>query len=207
MLLLQAMLIDCILGDSDIFLNADSRQGRASWWPRHAKIPKSCQRAGSLALTWRLSGENNVYQFTKIISHFYLYLIATMQLGLAVSVAECHWYFLNFLEGQVFMVVRRLLTHSALNEILHKKYGCLNHWLTMQEVGPDKGHMYNCHVILSNKGEIKAAYRKVHLFDVDVPNGPILMESRSTAPGKEVRHRYLLLTRLARYLTFSTITC
>ena len=56
----------------------------------------------------------------------------------------------------------------------------------MQEVGPDEGHMYNCHVILSNTGEIKAAYRKVHLFDVDVPNGPILMESRSTAPGREV---------------------
>ena len=31
-----------------------------------------------------------------------------------------------------------------------------------------------------------AAYRKVHLFDVDVPNGPILMESRTTAPGHEV---------------------
>lgn len=76
----------------------------------------------------------------------------------------------------------------------------------MQEVGPDKGHMYNCHVILSNEGEIKAAYRKVHLFDVDVPNGPILMESRSTAPGKEVHHQYLLLARLARYLTFATIT-
>ena len=46
--------------------------------------------------------------------------------------------------------------------------------------------MYNCHVIISNTGRIQAAYRKVHLFDVDVPNGPVLMESRSTAPGKEV---------------------
>ena len=63
---------------------------------------------------------------------------------------------------------------------------CLTLTSALQEVGPDEGHMYNCHVILSNKGEIKAAYRKVHLFDVDVPNGPILMESRSTAPGKEV---------------------
>lgn len=27
---------------------------------------------------------------------------------------------------------------------------------------------------------------QIHLFDVDVPNGPVLMESRTTAPGKEV---------------------
>ena len=26
-------------------------------------------------------------------------------------------------------------------------------------------------------------YLQVHLFDVDVPNGPVLMESRTTAPG------------------------
>ena len=28
---------------------------------------------------------------------------------------------------------------------------------------------------------------QVHLFDVDVPNGPVLMESRTTAPGDTVR--------------------
>lgn len=28
---------------------------------------------------------------------------------------------------------------------------------------------------------------QVHLFDVDVPNGPVLMESRYTAPGSQVR--------------------
>lgn len=62
-------------------------------------------------------------------------------------------------------------------------------WLSLggfQEVGPDPSHLYNCHVIVSSEGEIAAAYRKVHLFDVDVPDGPILMESRSTSPGSEV---------------------
>ena len=57
---------------------------------------------------------------------------------------------------------------------------------TVQEVGPDPEHMFNCHVIISSSGKIEAAYRKVHLFDVDVPNGPILMESKRTAPGQEV---------------------
>lgn len=62
-------------------------------------------------------------------------------------------------------------------------------WLSLggfQERGPDPDHLYNCHVIVTAAGEIAAKYRKVHLFNVDVPNGPVLMESRSTAPGNEV---------------------
>lgn len=42
---------------------------------------------------------------------------------------------------------------------------------------------YNAHVIIDSAGSIVAHYRKIHLFDVDVPNGPVLMESRTTAPG------------------------
>ena len=33
-------------------------------------------------------------------------------------------------------------------------------------------------------GATVAEYRKIHLFDVDVPGGATLLESRSTAPGK-----------------------
>lgn len=40
--------------------------------------------------------------------------------------------------------------------------------------------------MLDASGATAAAYRKVHLFDVDVPNGPVLMESRTTAPGDKV---------------------
>ena len=63
-------------------------------------------------------------------------------------------------------------------------------WLSLggfQETGPDPSHLYNCHVIVSAAGDLVARYRKVHLFDVEVQNGPVLMESRSTAPGNEVR--------------------
>ncbi len=48
------------------------------------------------------------------------------------------------------------------------------------------GHLYNTHVVLDDCGRTAAVYRKVHLFDVDVPNGPVLMESRTTAPGDQV---------------------
>ena len=63
-------------------------------------------------------------------------------------------------------------------------------WLSLggfQEKSPtDPDRLCNCHVILDDQGRIRAAYRKVHLFDVEVENGPLLMESRSTAPGTEV---------------------
>ncbi|CAM9992987.1 unnamed protein product [Scytosiphon promiscuus] len=62
---------------------------------------------------------------------------------------------------------------------------------TLKESGqplPDQseGKVFNTHVIISGSGEIKAAYRKIHLFDVDIPGGPVLMESRYTQAGKEI---------------------
>jgi predicted amidohydrolase len=49
--------------------------------------------------------------------------------------------------------------------------------------GDGSARVYNTHVLLDETGADVAAYRKQHLFDVDVPNGPVLMESRYTAPG------------------------
>ena len=64
----------------------------------------------------------------------------------------------------------------------------LNLWLSLggfQERNPSdpSTHLYNCHIIISGEGEIVASYRKIHLFDVDVPGGPVLLESRFTSPG------------------------
>jgi len=47
----------------------------------------------------------------------------------------------------------------------------------------DPDRCYNTSVYLNSRGEIAALYRKIHLFDVSIPNGPQLMESRQTAPG------------------------
>lgn len=38
---------------------------------------------------------------------------------------------------------------------------------------------------LDPDGKITNRYQKVHLFDVEVPNGPILQESKSVEPGKD----------------------
>ena len=62
-------------------------------------------------------------------------------------------------------------------------------WLSLggfQETGPDPDRVYNAHVFVTDEGELASVYRKVHLFDVDVPNGPVLQESSYTAPGGAV---------------------
>lgn len=62
-------------------------------------------------------------------------------------------------------------------------------WISVggfQEQGPDAAHIYNTHVILNSDGGIVVSYRKIHLFDVDVEGGPILLESRFTTPGNRI---------------------
>lgn len=59
-------------------------------------------------------------------------------------------------------------------------------WLSLggfHESGAPGGRVFNSHVVLDASGATRDVYRKVHLFDVDVPDGPILRESSSTAPG------------------------
>lgn len=46
------------------------------------------------------------------------------------------------------------------------------------------GRSYNTCVHLDPAGTISAAYRKIHLFDVDLADGTRLLESRGTAPGE-----------------------
>lgn len=56
----------------------------------------------------------------------------------------------------------------------------------------DKNHIKNDDRVrnmllyINHKGEIIDQYQKLHLFDVDIPNGPILKESESVQPGKHL---------------------
>jgi len=59
-------------------------------------------------------------------------------------------------------------------------------WLSLggfHEAGAPGGRVFNTHVVVDARGATVEAYRKIHLFDVDVPGGAVLLESRSTAPG------------------------
>jgi predicted amidohydrolase len=55
----------------------------------------------------------------------------------------------------------------------------------MPEVSEDPRKPYNASVLFDPRGGVVAAYRKVHLFDVDLPDGTSLKESDATTAGHE----------------------
>ena len=56
----------------------------------------------------------------------------------------------------------------------------------MPERSDDPARPYNTSVLVSDKGELAATYRKVHLFDVSLPDGTSLRESAATSAGSQV---------------------
>ncbi|KAL2526135.1 Nitrilase-like protein 2 [Abeliophyllum distichum] len=64
-----------------------------------------------------------------------------------------------------------------------------NIWLSLggfQEKGPDDAHLCNTHVLIDDAGNIRSTFRKMHLFDVDVPGGAVYKESSFTEAGKDI---------------------
>lgn len=105
-------------------------------------------------------------------------LVSTISGNLASSSAECN-------------DIKRIYLLDGLRTIARES----GLWLSgggMHVAGappdPDSGNqrVYNTHIILDDQGEIKAIYRKTHLFDVSIPGKVQLRESASTAPGSEL---------------------
>ena len=60
-------------------------------------------------------------------------------------------------------------------------------WIIAGSVGaiaPD-GRVANCSVLLNDHGEISARYDKIHMYDVDLPNGEVYRESEAFRPGDD----------------------
>jgi predicted amidohydrolase len=55
----------------------------------------------------------------------------------------------------------------------------------MPERAPEPGHVYNSCVLLGPDGDLRAAYRKIHLFDVAIPDGATYQESKTVTAGKD----------------------
>lgn len=54
---------------------------------------------------------------------------------------------------------------------------------SLAETSDDPGRPYNSSVLISPDGSIAATYRKIHLFDVTVEDGPVDRESDRVSPG------------------------
>ena len=54
------------------------------------------------------------------------------------------------------------------------------------EVAPD-GSSFNTCFHLDPTGSLQSVYHKIHLFDVDLPDGTRMLESRGTTPGEELK--------------------
>ncbi|HEV7554498.1 MAG TPA: carbon-nitrogen hydrolase family protein, partial [Kofleriaceae bacterium] len=50
----------------------------------------------------------------------------------------------------------------------------------------DTKRTYNTLAVIDPAGKLAARYRKIHLFDVDIPGGAVLRESDATAAGDEL---------------------
>ena len=69
----------------------------------------------------------------------------------------------------------------------------------MPEKSPDADKPFNTSALYAPNGAVLARYRKIHLFDVDLPDGTTLKESGACTPGEEtvvseVRGRKLGMT-------------
>lgn len=57
---------------------------------------------------------------------------------------------------------------------------------TEYEVASGEQRVKNVLLYINHRGEVVQSYQKLHLFDVDVPNGPVMKESKSVQPGSKV---------------------
>ena len=66
-----------------------------------------------------------------------------------------------------------------------RELGIWVHAGSFHEAGPDEQRTYNTSLVFSPSGELAASYRKIHLYDVEIPGRVSYRESRSVAPGSE----------------------
>lgn len=86
------------------------------------------------------------------------------------------------LEGDLFTRYRKL----AVQHKVWISYGGFPE-RSKNSVDEENNRGYNCHIIVNDQGEQVITYRKIHLFDVNIPEKSLrLFESETTIPGTQV---------------------
>ncbi|HET6529662.1 MAG TPA: carbon-nitrogen hydrolase family protein [Actinoplanes sp.] len=67
-----------------------------------------------------------------------------------------------------------------------RELGIWVHAGSFHEAGPDDEHTYNTTLVFNPAGERVALYRKIHLYDVEIPGRVSYQESQSVAPGDDI---------------------
>ncbi|HEY5438187.1 MAG TPA: carbon-nitrogen hydrolase family protein [Acidimicrobiales bacterium] len=83
-----------------------------------------------------------------------------------------------------------------------REVGVTLHLGSLLERSPIAGKFFNTSVLLSSTGDIIATYRKIHLFDVDLPGEIVHRESDATAAGDELVVANLTLFALGMTICF-----
>lgn len=94
-----------------------------------------------------------------------------------------------------------LQTSNSLARIQSKaiEHGVYIHCGSIMERDGEK--VYNTGVVFNPEGEIVAQYRKIHLFDVEIPGGRKYLESEIITPGNQI------VTFTVEDITFGMATC
>jgi predicted amidohydrolase len=67
-----------------------------------------------------------------------------------------------------------------------RSLGMWVHAGSFREEGPDAGHAYNTSLVFDRDGRLASTYRKIHLYDVEIPGRVSYQESTTVAAGSEV---------------------
>ena len=103
-----------------------------------------------------------------------------------VVLPEC-FSFLGRGEGDKLAIAEDFDANGPVLGMLRELASARGLWLvaggTPELVAGDAKRTYNTALVVDPRGEIAARYRKVHLFDVDIPGGAVLRESDATRAG------------------------
>jgi len=86
-------------------------------------------------------------------------------------------------------IAEKISDSSEIVSMLTKTASDLGAWIVaggMPEKSDDFARPFNTSLLISPKGEVVASYRKIHLFDVDIPGAGPLTESAATKGGQDV---------------------